>query len=85
MPERLVILRSNYERAVERVTAPVSAQYRDELLKMKIEYTRPDPVGITISRDTMQAVDTNNLRLILRRDPSMPTGYRIHTGFPINE
>jgi filamentous hemagglutinin len=71
--------------ALDARQAEISTWLSGNKPQMKIEDTRPDPVGITISRDTMQAIDTTNLRLILRRDPSMPTGYRIHTGFPINE
>ncbi len=40
MPDRLVTLRGNFERAVERVTSPVRSQYRDELLKLKAEYVK---------------------------------------------
>jgi filamentous hemagglutinin family protein len=50
-----------------------------------VEHALPNPVGITVSRGMAQAVDTNKLRLIIRRDASMPNGYRIHTGFPIHE
>jgi len=50
-PDRLVNLRANYERAVERVTAPVTAQYRDELLKMKIEYTKAGNLEAALAVD----------------------------------
>ena len=50
-----------------------------------VEHTLSDPVGITVSRGMAQAVDTNKIRLIIRRDAAMPNGYRIHTGFPIHE
>lgn len=40
LPDRLVTLRGNFERAVERVTAPVLSQYRDELIKLKTEYAK---------------------------------------------
>ncbi len=40
MPDRLMTLRGNFERAVERATAPVLSQYRDELLKLKTEYAK---------------------------------------------
>jgi hypothetical protein len=39
-PERLLSLRGSFERALERVTAPVRVQYRDELIKLKTEYTK---------------------------------------------
>lgn len=50
--------------------------------QFKVEYSLPKDVGITVIRGASSAVDTSNLRLILRRDPTMPSGYRIHTGFP---
>jgi filamentous hemagglutinin len=52
---------------------------------LKIEFSMPKPVGITISRTLMQATETTRLRLILRRNSSAPEGYTILTGFPINE
>ncbi|MDP3290270.1 MAG: RNase A-like domain-containing protein, partial [Methyloversatilis sp.] len=52
---------------------------------LKIEFSMPKPVGITISRTRMQATETTRLRLILRRNSSAPDGYSILTGFPINE
>jgi hypothetical protein len=52
MPDRLVILRGNYERAVERVTAPVRSQYREELLKLKSEYTKNGNLEAALAVDT---------------------------------
>jgi len=51
--------------------------------QMKLEYTLQNPVGISIGQGMSSAADASGLRLILRRDPTMHTGYRIHTGFPI--
>jgi hypothetical protein len=50
--------------------------------QMKLEYALQSPVGISVDRGMTSAVDRSGLRLILRRDPAMPAGYRIHTGFP---
>ena len=50
--------------------------------RLRIDYTLPDPVGISVSRGASGAVDVNSTRAILVRDPSMPTGYKILTGFP---
>jgi Bacterial CdiA-CT RNAse A domain len=49
---------------------------------LPIEHTVPENIGITIPKGSMNAVDTNNLLLILRRDSSMSNGYRIQTGYP---
>jgi filamentous hemagglutinin len=50
--------------------------------RLRIDYTLPDPVGISVSRGATSAVDVNSSRIILVRDPSMRTGYKILTGFP---
>jgi hypothetical protein len=50
--------------------------------RLRIDYTLPDPVGISVSRGATSAIDVNSTRTILVRDPSMPTGYKILTGFP---
>lgn len=69
-------------RTLDAKQAEVRAWLNTSKPQMKIEYTLPENVGITIDHGMTNAIDTSNLRLILRRDPSMPTGYRIHTGFP---
>lgn len=51
--------------------------------RLKIEYTGQSPVGITVARGASGAVDVSSFRLILVRNPSMPAGYHILTGFPI--
>ncbi len=60
----------------------ISAWLASSKPQFKVEYSLPKDVGITVTRGASSAVDTSNLRLILRRDPTMPSGYRIHTGFP---
>lgn len=50
--------------------------------RLRIDYTLPDPVGISVSRGATNAIDVSSNRIILVRDPSMPTGYKILTGFP---
>jgi len=62
--------------------ADIAAWLSTSKPQMPITYTLPDNVGITVVRGSSGAVDTSGLRLILRRDPTMPMGYRIHTGFP---
>jgi hypothetical protein len=48
-----------------------------------VDYSMSEPVGIFLARGATGAVIVNSTRIILVRDPSMPTGYRILTGFPI--
>jgi filamentous hemagglutinin len=78
--------RASAESAISRTLDAKQAEINNWLSsskpQMKIEYTLPENVGITIDRGMTNAVDTSNLRLILRRDSSLPTGYRVHTGFP---
>lgn len=50
--------------------------------RLRIDYSQSGPVGISVSRGATSAVDVSGIRIILVRDPSMSTGYRIHTGFP---
>jgi len=52
------------------------------LRDLKIENTLSENIGVTMSKSSANAIDTPNLRLILRRDPTMSNGYRIQTGFP---
>jgi filamentous hemagglutinin len=50
--------------------------------KMTLHHTGQNPVGIYVKRGDTSAVDVNSTRAILIRNPSMPTGYHILTGFP---
>lgn len=49
--------------------------------RLRIDYGLSNPVGISVMRGG-GATDANSLRLILQRDSSMSTGYKIITGFP---
>ena len=50
--------------------------------RLRLDHTLSESVGITVSRGASQAVDVSSSRVILVRDASLPTGYRIQTGFP---
>ena len=60
--------------------AEISAWLRGNKPQLKLKYSLPENVGITVSKGVTGAVDSANLRLILRLDSSMPNGYRVHTG-----
>ncbi|BFG79429.1 hypothetical protein PTKU46_74620 [Paraburkholderia terrae] len=60
----------------------ISAWLASSKPQFKVEYTLPKDIGITVARGANGGVDTSSLRLILRRRPTMPSGYRVHTGFP---
>ncbi|WP_152680351.1 RNase A-like domain-containing protein [Chromobacterium subtsugae] len=51
--------------------------------RLRIDYSQSDPIGISVSRGATGAIDVSGSRIILVRNPSMPTGYNILTGFPI--
>jgi hypothetical protein len=50
--------------------------------RLRIDHTLADPVGISVARGATGAVDASSARVILLREPTMPTGYKILTGFP---
>jgi filamentous hemagglutinin len=49
---------------------------------LAIEYVAPTPVGTSLSRGATNSVPVNNVRVVITKDPTMPTGYRIVTGYP---
>ncbi|WP_416347958.1 RNase A-like domain-containing protein [Caballeronia mineralivorans] len=49
---------------------------------LAIEYTSPTPVGTSLSRGSTSSVSVNSFRVVLAKDPTMSTGYRIVTGYP---
>jgi hypothetical protein len=50
--------------------------------RLRLDSPLPNLAGISVSRGAAGAVDASSARVILVRDPSMPTGYKILTGFP---
>jgi RHS repeat-associated protein len=50
--------------------------------RLKLDYTAQNPVGISVVRGASSAVDVNSMSSILVRNPSMPMGYHVLTGFP---
>lgn len=42
----------------------------------------PTPTGRSVARGSTDVQDVNGVRIVLRRDPSSPTGYRVQTAFP---
>ncbi|TYL40765.1 RNase A-like domain-containing protein, partial [Dickeya sp. ws52] len=49
---------------------------------LEIDYQSSSPIGISVSRGVPSATQVTNARIVIARDPSMPTGYRIVTGYP---
>ena len=50
--------------------------------RFRLDYSGSDLTGISVSRGSTNAVDVGSVRVILVRDASAPTGYKILTGFP---
>ncbi|MQP74711.1 LysM peptidoglycan-binding domain-containing protein [Stenotrophomonas sp. MYb238] len=69
-------------RAIEARQTEIAAWLSTSKPGTTITYRSAENVGITVSRGATKAVETPSLKLVLRRDPTMPMGYRIHTGFP---
>lgn len=40
------------------------------------------PVGVVVTRGCPNAVPASSIRVVLLKDTSLPTGYRIQTGYP---
>jgi hypothetical protein len=66
LPPRVESLTKNYEAAIARATAPITKTYRDELTKLKSEYTK--------SGDLTSAVAIEELIQRLSEDTASPTG-----------
>ncbi|WP_179854725.1 RNase A-like domain-containing protein, partial [Gilliamella sp. wkB171] len=49
---------------------------------LEIDYKSSSTIGISVSKGQTSATQVSNARIIIARDPSMPTGYRIITGYP---
>jgi filamentous hemagglutinin len=50
--------------------------------RLTLNNTLPDSVGRSLARGAAGPVDASGVRVVLQRDTSLPTGYRIVTGFP---
>ena len=50
--------------------------------RLVVNHTLSGPVGRSLARGAARPIDALGVRLVLQRDPSLPTGYRIVTGFP---
>jgi len=50
--------------------------------RLVINHSLSSPVGISVSRGASNAASASSVRVVLQRDSSLSTGYRIVTGFP---
>ncbi|MEF2074861.1 RNase A-like domain-containing protein [Consotaella aegiceratis] len=50
--------------------------------QITIKHSYGSPVGRTMLRGQSASTPSSNALFIIRRDPTMSTGYRIHTGYP---
>ncbi|SUC82811.1 Uncharacterised protein [Pannonibacter phragmitetus] len=51
--------------------------------RLVINHNVGSSVGNVMSRGSTTSAQSSNVRVVLQRDPTMPTGYRIITGFPV--
>jgi filamentous hemagglutinin len=51
--------------------------------RLVIDHNLASPIGHVMSRGSTTSVQSSNVRIVIQRDASMPTGYRIVTGFPV--
>ena len=65
-PRRLILLRENWQRAVERATTPLNKKYKEELTKLKLKYTKSGDLKAAL------AVDAELKRLTENTAPSAP-------------
>jgi filamentous hemagglutinin len=49
---------------------------------LELDYQSSAAIGISVTRGSRNVVPTTNARIIIGRDPSMPDGYKIITGYP---
>jgi len=49
---------------------------------LELNYQSSAAIGISVTRGSTNVVPTTNARIIIGRDPSMPDGYKIITGYP---
>jgi len=51
--------------------------------RLVINHNSGTKVGNVMARGSTTSVPSSNVRVVIQREPSMPTGYKIITGFPI--
>jgi filamentous hemagglutinin len=49
---------------------------------LAIEYTSSTPVGSTLLRGASSTAPASEVRVVIARDPTIPAGYKIITGYP---
>ncbi|MDW3572768.1 hypothetical protein N4235_17875 [Enterobacter asburiae] len=49
---------------------------------LELDYQSSTAIGISVTRGSTSAEPATNARIIIGRDPSMPGGYKIITGYP---
>src|SRR5690554_2716991 len=78
--------RATAENAVSQVLEANQTKITDWLegsgSRLPLDHTLTDPAGLSVTRGSANAVAVNSARVILVRDSSMPTGYKILTGYP---
>ncbi len=47
-----------------------------------IKHSSPAVIGSSMTRGSTSSQPVSNVTVVIRKDPTMPDGYRIHTGYP---
>ncbi len=70
-PAKLVKIRADWQRSVNRITAPLNKKYREELEKMKLEFTRANNLEDAIAVDTeIKNLDERNGGALFEEEPA---------------
>ena len=55
---------------------------KSDINRTVIKYLSPTVVGSSMTRGSTLSQPVSNVTVVIRKDPTMPDGYRIHTGYP---
>jgi filamentous hemagglutinin len=68
--------------ALDANTARINDFLNGSSNRLVLNHDTGSVVGSVVQRGSTTPVSSTNVRVVLQRDASMPTGYRIVTGFP---
>jgi filamentous hemagglutinin len=76
------VAESAIAQALDANYAAINAWLTGSSPRLVVDHALPGPVGRSLTRGAAGPMDVSGVRVVLQRDPSMPGGYRIMTGFP---
>jgi len=69
--------------AINARSAQIQAFLSGNQTRTVINHTLPNSTGVHVSRGASSGTAVNSVRVVLERDVSLQTGYRIVTGYPV--